>query len=53
MKITYYQMIAIFLIVAVVMAVINFLVPYGPYLTMGVMIGVFLIFKIYKSRKKD
>ncbi|MFP4050739.1 MAG: hypothetical protein ACLFVB_03240 [Thermoplasmata archaeon] len=53
MKMTYKQMIALFLAVAVLFMLINFQWPqYGPWVTMGGMIIIFVIFKAYQFFKK-
>ena len=54
MKVTYKQMIAIFLAVAVLFMLIHFQWPqYGPWVTMGGMITIFVIFKAYQFFKSS
>jgi len=50
MKMTYQQMILIFILVALMFFTINWFYPnYGPLVTMGGMITIFIIFKLRQS----
>ncbi len=54
MKMTYQQMIMTFIIVMIIFFTINMLYPQeGPIVTMGVMITIFVIFKLYQYTKKN
>ncbi len=53
-EMTYHQMIAIFLTVAALFFLINVLYPqYGPWVTMGVMITIFVIYKLHSWSKTE
>ncbi len=55
MKMTYRQMIMIFIVVAMIFFTINLFFPHrGPYVLTGVMITIFVIFKVnqYINKKK-
>ncbi len=54
MKMTYIQMILIFIFVALIFFSINIYYPErGPWVTMGVMITIFVAFKTYQYTKKQ
>ncbi len=54
MKMTYEQMILIFIFVALIFLSINIYYPErGPWVTMGIMIIIFIAFKIHQFRKKE
>jgi len=53
-KMTYEQMILIFIFVALIFLSINIYYPErGPWVTMGIMIIIFIAFKIHQFRKKE
>jgi len=53
MKLTYKQWIALMLAIAVLFMLVHFQWPqYGPWVTMGGMITIFVIFKAYQFFKK-
>lgn len=52
-KITYREMIVLVILFAIFIAIANLMLgPEGPWITMGIMIGIFVIFKAYKFFKK-
>lgn len=53
MKITYQQMILIFIFVMMLFFIINMFFPqWGPIVTMVGMISIFIAFKVYQRMKK-
>jgi len=53
-KITYQQMIAIFAVVIMIFLILNIYYPQvGTMVTFGVLVPIFIIYKVYQYTKKD